>query len=196
MSALLHVAYLSSNLFYGTSKKTFVGKFCSQVCYLNYSWLIFSCLSIKLFFFQETSMKDDEKPNEKDGLTPSSEILFNPNVLTEFKLAGAPEVLSLSLSPFHFLKKLYIYNCKRGNIDYSRKIYFICFELCWTEICTPPAPTSDHHCSFVSGISKAAQTKQLQVDKLLFSSSLCIPFDITTNLSSLSFHRKLRPMKL
>ncbi|XP_078166356.1 tetratricopeptide repeat (TPR)-containing protein isoform X2 [Carex rostrata] len=39
----------------------------------------------------ETSIKDDEKLNEKDGLTPSSEILFNPNVLTEFKLAGAPE---------------------------------------------------------------------------------------------------------
>lgn len=57
---------------------------------------------MKLFFFQETSIKDDEKLDEKDGLTPNSEILFNPNVLTEFKLAGAPEVLSLS--PFHLFE--------------------------------------------------------------------------------------------
>ncbi|KAJ4753110.1 hypothetical protein LUZ62_087515 [Rhynchospora pubera] len=39
----------------------------------------------------ETGTEECEKPNEKDESTPSSEILFNPNVLTEFKIAGPPE---------------------------------------------------------------------------------------------------------
>jgi hypothetical protein len=65
--------------------------------------------------FQAPSVDKDDKPDESPAPTPAEsndsndEILFNPNVFTEYKLAGSPEVslrttvclLSLSLFKQH-----------------------------------------------------------------------------------------------
>lgn len=54
-----------------------------------------------LVFFQnaETCEKDsgEERCCESEKKDISQEILFNPNVFTEFKLAGSPEVIYSSL---------------------------------------------------------------------------------------------------
>lgn len=80
---------------------------------------------ILLPIFQAASVEEHDKSDESPASTPAesndstAEILFNPNVFTEYKLAGSPEVSLISnnyplfiLLLLH-LKKIVLFNVLR-----------------------------------------------------------------------------------